>query len=492
MPTTPPPYGAKVTRSKHNSIQRIPVTLYLLPILDRAKMHPETRAVSVLAIVFLFHALGRNVILPIMTPYARQLGASEAIVGAVIGVFGLGRVLFDLPIGAMVQKYGAKRIMSIGLITVLTSSILAVTAFELWVLIAARLLEGVGASLFYIAGLALLARITSPEKRGRLMSITSGMVDIGIMSGPAIGGVVAEFYGLSAPFYIYVLLSVAAIPLVVYPLREPEDAEKTGAKFNLGIFKELLVNRDLLLVNLATFAIFVSRFGVMYTGVSILAYDNLGVSKAALGGMLGLASVASFILLYPIGYLSDRFGRKPFMFMALCSSAIVVFLMPRVTDANSLAIAIVIYGAAIGVHGPTPAWFTDLAPTHARGSAMGMYRFVNDIGQALGPIMVGILIELTRTDMVQPFPFDFIVVVQLAIAVLIIKARDPRFSFQNPREQKGGIETANSYQIHESSGSLNSVQSSKSFLNRLWLQSKNHVTTATQEEANCSRKTKAP
>ncbi|MBI4257795.1 MAG: MFS transporter [Thaumarchaeota archaeon] len=151
----------------------------------------------------------------------------------------------------------------------------------------------------------------------------------------------------------------------------------------------------------------------------------MGLSKAVVGGMLGLASVASFAVLYPIGYLSDKFGRKPFMILALCSSALLVFILPRVNDVNLLTLAILLYGLALGLHGPTPAWFIDLTPVNAKGSAMGMYRFINDIGQALGPILVGTMIELTRSDKIQPFPFDFIVILQLVVAVLIIKARDP-------------------------------------------------------------------
>jgi predicted MFS family arabinose efflux permease len=94
------------------------------------------------------------------------MGASKVFVGVVIGVFGLAWVLRDLPIGAMAQSYGAKRIMFVSLLIVVVASTLAATTWSLVILMTARILEGIGSNLFLVAGLALLARIARTERRG--------------------------------------------------------------------------------------------------------------------------------------------------------------------------------------------------------------------------------------------------------------------------------------------------------------------------------------
>ncbi|MBI2183544.1 MAG: MFS transporter [Thaumarchaeota archaeon] len=399
-------------------------------------MRAETRSVVFLGLVYLLLFAGRTVIIPIIPPYARGLGATEAQIGAIVGAFGLARVIFDLPIGAVIQGYGPRRVMVLSVMVVMLASLLGATAPSLIILFAARLIEGAGMSLFFIGGLTLVASLTKTERRGRLMSIPSSMVELGTLLGPALGGIAAEYYDLTAPFYLYIFLAVVSLPFILILLRQDVAKQKPEARSSLGLFKKLLLNRDLVTVNLATFAVFVARFGVLYTGVPLLAYDNLGVSKAALGGMLAIASVASFSLLFPVGYLSDRLGRKPFMMMALGLTALSTVLVARATDATMLFFVLILYGITIGLTGPTPAWFIDVAPPELRGGAMGMYRFFNDLGQTVGPFLVGGLIELTRGAVVVPLPFDAAAIILLFMAILVSRARDPVAELRRQRKKQ--------------------------------------------------------
>ncbi|MBI2184455.1 MAG: MFS transporter [Thaumarchaeota archaeon] len=363
-------------------------------------------------------------IIPIIPPFTRGMGASEALIGVAVGVFGLGRLFFDLPTGAMAQRYPARRIMFFSLALVIVASLLASSAKELSVLFVARFIEGASVSLFLISGLTIIAGLTKTGRRGKLMSITTGMVEMGNLLGPAIGGLVAEAYGLVYTFYLYVLLAVFCIPFVFFSFREPS---LTGGQVRLDLkaLRRLILNRDLLKVNLATFALFLARFGILYTGIPLIAYDNLGLSEGAVGGMLATASLTSFPLLYAAGYLSDRFGRKPFMITALLSLSLVVAFVARAPDAGTMTVLLLLFGVSSGLVGPTAAWFIDLAPPEVRGGAMGMYRFFNDVAVTLGPIMVGGLIGVTRGDRIEPLPFDVVVVVLLVMAVVVSRARDP-------------------------------------------------------------------
>jgi hypothetical protein len=54
-----------------------------------------------------------------------------------------------------------------------------------------------------------------------------------------------------------------------------------------------------------------------------------------------------------------------------------------------------------------------------------MYRFFNDLGLATGPLMVGLLLQMSRTDRVQSLPFDVSAMVLIVFGLLLLKARDP-------------------------------------------------------------------
>ncbi|MAH21620.1 MAG: hypothetical protein CMO12_02275 [Thaumarchaeota archaeon] len=371
--------------------------------------------------------MGRTVIIPIIPPVAREFGASDVTIGGLVAGFGLSRVILDLPIGAIVQKARPKRMMLISILLILFSAIIGGTASNITTLFIARFIEGAGSSLFFITELSVIGRLTTPKHRGRTMSLVSSLIEIGFLLGPALGGVAATIGGIRAPFLVYSIIAVIAIVGLQLNRGLPTEPEETGLEvtINLEIFKKLLTDKNMVIVNLATFALFLGRTGVMFTAIPIFAYDNLAVSELLLGGILTIGAIPAFLLLIPSGYLSDRYGRKPMVMLALLSSAVTIALIPRAGSFEQFTFFIILYGATTGLIGPTPAWFLDVTPTHLRGAAMGMYRFFNDLGLATGPLMVGLLLQMSRTDRVQSLPFDVSAMVLIVFGLLLLKARDP-------------------------------------------------------------------
>ena len=145
------------------------------------------------------------------------------------------------------------------------------------------------------------------------MSLVSSLIEIGFLLGPALGGVAATIGGIRAPFIVYVIIAVIAIVGLQLNRGLPTEPEDSAVEttINLQIFKRLLTDKNMVIVNLATFALFLGRTGVMFTAIPIFAYDNLGVSELLLGGILTVGAIPAFLLLIPSGYLSDRYGRKP-------------------------------------------------------------------------------------------------------------------------------------------------------------------------------------
>ena len=87
----------------------------------------------------------------------------------------------------------------------------------------------------------------------------------------------------------------------------------------------------------------------------------------------------------------------------------------------------VLYGLALGLSGPTSAWFIDVTPPNVRGTGMGLYRLGNDFGLFIGPAIAGLLIDVTKTPggIVQPLVFQATAIFLFIVLLLIIRAPDP-------------------------------------------------------------------
>ena len=124
-----------------------------------------------------------------------------------------------------------------------------------------------------------------------------------------------------------------------------------------------------------------------------LPYDQIGVALAV-GSLLGLCAV------YPAGMAVDRWGRKavivPFTFITGIS-----FLLFAAADSFLwFAIANAFWGIASGIGGSAPAAYAaDSAPPGMNASAMSMFRMLGDIGYVVGPILMGLVVDLHGPNM---------------------------------------------------------------------------------------------
>src|SRR5687767_7103819 len=131
-------------------------------------------------------SIGQGAVIPVIPLFARDLGASLAAASLIVAMRGIGSLLFDVPAGVAVSKWGDKGAMVLG--TALASLVAIGAAFSsspivLGILI---LLMGGGWTYWQIARLAYITEVTPIEQRGRAMSMVGGMNRVGNFIGPVI------------------------------------------------------------------------------------------------------------------------------------------------------------------------------------------------------------------------------------------------------------------------------------------------------------------
>jgi len=172
------------------------------------------------------------------------------------------------------------------------------------------------------------------------------------------------------------------------------------------------------------FALFFLRSSVRSTLLPLYASINLGLGEDQIGLLMTVAMITTGLSSFPSGWLSDSVGRKIPIMTCIFSSAFLVLLIPFQSSMGYLLVFMVAYGFAAGLQGSISAWPADVAPSDRMGTAMGVYRFIGDLGFFLGPITVTYASDYFNPNLITFQPFLIPSILATIAGVVLFKAND--------------------------------------------------------------------
>lgn len=359
----------------------------------------DVRILVWMCVLIGINQLGFGSVVPVLPLYARSFGVSQAAIGLAIAVYGLGRFLLAVPVGQLSDRFGRRPVLALGGLVTAAGNLLCAYAPNYPTFIGARFVAGVGAAFMLTAGQIVLADITTPAVRGRAMAIYQGAFLLAVGIGPFPGGLLAEHFGLPAPFVAYAVTGTLAA-LVAW-LRVPEtmalrhrNAEASVSPAPPFSAQLRLLGRRVgfLLACLVSFAAAFTRTGALFNVIPVLGQDRLRLSPDRIGLALAVSSLAGFGLAYPAGVLVDRYGRKSVIVPATLLTAASLLLFLLAPSYAWFLMASLLWSAAQGVGGVAPAAYAaDMAPPQMNAAAMSLYRTLSDSGYVIGPIVLGLV-----------------------------------------------------------------------------------------------------
>lgn len=180
------------------------------------KMTPgELRATWGLGTVFSLRMLGMFMVLPVLTTYGMALqGASEALIGIAIGIYGLAQAIFQIPFGLLSDRIGRKPLIVGGLAVFVAGSVIAALSHSIWGIILGRALQGSGA--IAAAVMALLSDLTREQNRTKAMAFIGVSFGITFAIAMVLGPIVTHSLGLNALFWMIAALATLGILLTIW------------------------------------------------------------------------------------------------------------------------------------------------------------------------------------------------------------------------------------------------------------------------------------
>jgi MFS transporter, ACDE family, multidrug resistance protein len=331
--------------------------------------------------------LGYGILSPALPLYARSFGVGYDAVGLLVSAFAFTRLVFDLLTGSIVDRFGERATITTGCLIVAVSSALAAVAPTFPLLVLFRGAGGAGSAVFFAGIMSYLLRTSPQELLGRVMGVFFGAFNLGIILGQPIGGATAHLLGLASPLWVYSGACFLAAGLYVRSLDRTPRRSGGGPRPGL---RALPWNRPLVATLVANGAYFWMVASVFTTLSPLFGRERVGLSELGLGLVLAIASATEFAVLFPVGSATDKLGRRAVLLPSFLGLAAVVAAMGLTTSIAAFAVAQGVLGIVAGAGGvPIPVLLSDVVPTDLKPTAIGMYRFVGDLGFVLGPLVAG-------------------------------------------------------------------------------------------------------
>jgi EmrB/QacA subfamily drug resistance transporter len=138
-----------------------------------------------------------------------------------------------VPAGKFADIHGRKKVFATGIGIYTLGSGAAAFVDSAALLIATRVIQGIGAAMFVTTGMAILTSIFPPQKRGRVIGIYVAAVYIGLSVGPFVGGLLTQHFGWRSIFLVMLPLGFFAFSLTLFFLRG-EWLGEPGQRLDIG------------------------------------------------------------------------------------------------------------------------------------------------------------------------------------------------------------------------------------------------------------------
>jgi MFS transporter, DHA2 family, multidrug resistance protein len=400
-------------------------------------MQYERRWLAVVAIglsLFL-SALDATIVALALPPIAQHFQLSASLASAVTLSYVIPITLLILPAGDLVSRFRTLPIFLVAVLGFGLGSITCGLAPNFALLLVGRVIQGCFAALLATQGLAVAAAVVSPAERGRAMGIVGALAPLGGVAGPGIGGLLLANFGWSAIFFVNVPVCLLAALLGIFSLRNV----RLGGRQSGSAYRQMgeLLRRPPFLWGLLAFFCSVTVAGALYY---LLPFDLSRVQHIAPSGagvVLLCVPLGMGVMGIVGGYLTDRYGAKPFILtgssLLLVGLLLLTLIVQSPTSALDLAWRLLLVGMGIGLFsGPNQTSLMSVGTRETMGAASALSNLGARIGSVCGPLVLGLtwtfLTSLSAQMGVGILVVDGFAVLNLLFAWLSIQRRSRGFS----------------------------------------------------------------
>ena len=322
------------------------------------------------------------------------IGGTAFIIGLAVGAQGLGEAFFSIPTGLLINKFGNKKIMLIGMAGLSISGSLSGLFQNNLALYFALFSLGTFYGFFSLSRHSFMTQIVPSEYRGKAFSRFGGINRIGWFFGPVIGGFTAGSIGIDIPFYIISIVALFTTILIFFTTEPTNENLIQSNEIDPLTFKETILD------NKKSFTIGGSGHFIMqflrqcrHVLIPIWAF-SIGLGVEELGLIQSISAAIDMTLFYPVGLIMDKYGRKWTSVPSIILLSLGFIFMTYVDSFNGLMLVGLLLGFANGLgSGAMLTLGSDLSPKNQPGSFLGIWRLFGWSGNSAGGPISGAIAQ---------------------------------------------------------------------------------------------------
>ena len=342
------------------------------------------------------------IVLPPLFPLLHQeFGVSYAALGLIMTAMHVATGVTQVPVGILVDRFGSRRLLALGLLLMGGGMALAGIAGSYWALVGFMAVVGIGNSVFHPADYAIMAAKIDHRRLGRAFSIHTSLGHVGWALAPGIVGGLTALWSWRAALVVVGLAGLAVMAAVLHQGRSLDiDAARSDTPPSRGAAAPksrwaLLTSAPMLLFFAFMVLASMVNSGINNFSVSVLV-SHYGVSLGGATGVLTAYLTASAVGILLGGVIADRVRRHELVLTAgfLFSAGLLALVASVPLPLIAIGAVFVLAGGALGSMRPSrDMMVTAIAPAGAVGTVFGFVTMGLNVGGAVAPVFFGWLID---------------------------------------------------------------------------------------------------
>lgn len=394
------------------------------------------RRVVILVFVTVFlDLIGFGIVLPLLPLYVQSMGGNGQTVGILFGCFAATQLVATPILGRLSDRFGRRPVILLSLLgNAVSMAVFAMATSTAWLplLFVSRMVAGATAGNLS-ACQAAVADITHERDRGRWMAIIGAGIGLGMVLGPFVGGVLAQ-YGAAIPPLAAALLAGMDFGAALIFLPETRTEAELAAsrtqpsngswKESWERFQAMFGQNGVPLIMALYFLVFLGMTNLQ-VALPLLADQRFRWDETTVGYTFSLFGVSSLsVQVFLIGALSRRFADTHLLAGGAGLLCLGLGLIGLSNSEAAFLLGVISVGTGLGFANPMLAAVASrLAPADARGTVLGMAQSSGGLARAIGPVWSGYLFEAIAPS--SPFLAGCVVAVLAALLALSIGERIP-------------------------------------------------------------------
>lgn len=338
--------------------------------------------------------MAKNPTLPL---FIRSMGVPISTVGFIAAASTVVGIIVSLPAGILSDIIGRRRVILIAAAVFATAPFLYLLITSPWQLVLVRVYHGLATAILGPVAMAAVAD-TFEKGRGERMGWYSSATMVGRFLAPFAGGIL--IFGEDFR-WVFLADGFAGVLALITATKLPSTVKISGSAWEAirrehGKFGQevaFVFRYPGILAASGIEAVQYFAFGCLETFLPIHLNENIGFPAWEIG-LLFTAQILAVTFTKPImGRLSDRYGRTRMIVSGLVMGGITTSTILLASSYLAILVLVVIFGLGLAtVTASTSALVADLARSQGRGSALGIFSSIMDIGHSSGPMASGVLI----------------------------------------------------------------------------------------------------